>query len=130
MHLSSVVNNMGLNTTKAQELHKRAMDEEFLANIRYKMEKLYRSAEILEDKKTSMTTKYFNITNDICYSPGEIWIEWESWTGDILRVQGYCVQYAFDGNSKSLKVLCTNTNDVVDVNLHCIKWVDFGEVDE
>ena len=121
---------MSLNTTRATDLLTRLNDEEYLAEIKYKLEKLARSAEVIEVKGHLPMDQFHTFKEDMVYYPNEIWIEWESWTGDILRVQGYCVQYAFDGNSKSLKVLCTNTNDVVDVNLHCIKWVDFGEVDE
>ena len=68
-------------------------DEEYLAEIKYKLDKLVRSAEVIEVEGHLPMDQYHRFTEDMVYYPNEIWIEWQHWTNKTLRIEGYCVKY-------------------------------------
>ncbi|EON7973575.1 hypothetical protein HI146_RS26025 [Escherichia coli] len=121
---------MSLDTTRATDLFTRLNDEEYLAEIKYKLEKLARSAEVIEVKGHLPMDQFHTFKEDMVYYPNEIWIEWEHWTNKTLRIEGYCVKYESEPGdvTKTLSIWCTKTHELVEVNLIYMKGFRWGDI--
>lgn len=121
---------MSLDTTRAADLLTRLNDEEYLAEIKYKLDKLVRSAEVIEVEGYLSMDQYHRFKEDMVYYPNEIWIEWQHWTNKTLRIEGYCVKYESSPGdvTKTLSIWCTKTNELVEVNLNYMNGFRWGDV--
>ncbi len=121
---------MSLDTTRAANILERLNDEEYLANTRYQLEKLSRNVKYVDITTQLPLDEYHKLNEDIVYCPNEIWIEWESWTHSVLRIEGYCVKYESSPGdfTKKLSILCTDTHEIVEVNLNHMKGCRWGEI--
>lgn len=111
---------MSLDTTKSRQL---------LEDIQHKLTALYNNCTVLE-KGTVLPHDYTKVTEDIVYAPSAIWVEWESFTGDSLRVEGYCIKFEDERYNKTLYMWCIPRNELVEVNINPLKGFHYGALNE
>lgn len=101
----------------------------FIDDIRHKLQALFDNCTILP-KGTVIPYDYCKVDKSIEYAPTALWVEWETFTGDTLRVEGYCIKYEEDRYSKTLHMWCIPRNELVEVNINPLKGFHFGALNE
>ncbi|UYL05140.1 hypothetical protein DIDNDMLP_00155 [Klebsiella phage KP13-7] len=113
---------MGLDVTEAQTL---------LENLREINSKFERNNLCTEwDKK--LPNRFSEITNEILFSTGLVWIEHTSLYNVTYRHEGYVVEYneyLYQG-MKVLKMWSTVYNELVIIWINESNGVDFGDLEE
>lgn len=119
---------MSLYDTQVEDILTRLNSEDYLAETKYKLDKLVRSADVVD--VTLPLDQFHTFTENMVYHPNEIWIEWQSWTNSPLRLQGYCVKYENTPGdiTKTLHIWCTKTNELVEVHLNYMNGFRWGDV--